>query len=666
MAWTMTATVRGAAAAWGQCRGAVQGGATLRAAPAGGCTTRAPHLAVGPCFGACHVRRGRERCASGDTLHHVTLSRAQPPFCVTRIRHYACHSPTPGFVDDAEGWDFGGRCSGATAASCGRCVPGPDTSDASGAGTLVASLAVGSWDNETASAGVAPGAKLLPLRIADCRGGGRLWASGAVQAFEYAAGAGAAVVITPWADGGALGGGGGHAAVFAPLPHGLLSAAAAAVPARHGKGEGRGRSAAANASASSSAKATAAAAAGAAAEAEAGARRQLFEDAVAPLARAGALVVAADVAPPRGAPAGPTTGAPPGVAPREAGLPCALGRDHPNVVCVAPAGGGGAGADFRVPGSSLLGAYPGGSYAAASGSAAAAGLGGGAAALVWSALGARLGGDYSALGPMVKRLLLDASTAPPPPPTPPADANRAGHIGGAGLSSLHAAGKGGAAASGPSPLPQATPAAGSKYGAPLRLAEAVAAAAARRLPFDVAIAPPPPPQQQQQQQQQLDGVGTGADGVAVPGATLSWYVNQYGATNAAVLQGVLSRPLADMAMSDWEYTSKGDTVLTAVLSARLPIAQRGSYALRVESSDAFALWLGGRRLLLVEDPLAPPEAGEDEKDEDDGEPVAVGGNGGTRRWVARASFDAPGKQGGTAGLGGCRRKGGGGCRRPGM
>jgi hypothetical protein len=523
------------------------------------------------------------------------------------------NSKPPGYPDDAEGWDFGGRCTPAGSSECARCVPGPDASDGSGPGTHAASLAVGSWDNATAAAGVAPGARLMALRVADCHSG-QLWAAAAVEAFEYAAARGAAVVVAPWADAGA--------GLDAPGAGGLLEPRPQTPVALSGADQKRPRSGAAKDGKGG----------GAGAEAAAAARRRLWEDAVRPLRAAGALLVTADIPAPRAAAgAGASAPLPP--------LPCALSGASDAVVCAAAAGRGGAAADLRVPGTGLYGAYPGASYAAASGSSPATAVAGGAAALVWSALGARLGGDYAALGPMVKRLLLSAAKAPAASATPaaasaPAAAAAAGqHKAGAGADghafSMHAAAS--------SPVPPPPP---PRRGAPLRLADAVASASSRRLPFDVAMRPPSGGAVAASQPADSAAV---PPGVAVPGATLSWFVNQYGATNAAVLQGVLAKPLPGMAVSTWEYTSKGDTVLTAVLSAQLPVAAAGpGYALRVASADPFALWLGGRRLLLVEDPTGGPAPGEGDGDGGDVDSAA----GGPRRWVARVAFDAPGEAAG--------------------
>jgi len=116
--------------------------------------------------------------------------------------------------------------------------------------------------------------------------------------------------------------------------------------------------------------------------------------------------------------------------------------------------------------------------------------------------------------------------------------------------------------------------------------------------------------------------------VSRPGVTLSWYVNAYGATNTAVLQAVLHRAHPSMLIDDWEFASKGDTVLSVGLSGQLPIpGAGGGYVIRVESGDAFALWLGGRRLMLVDDP-AIGGAGTAES----GQPV----------WTARVVFEQPG------------------------
>ncbi|GBF99146.1 hypothetical protein Rsub_12113 [Raphidocelis subcapitata] len=452
-----------------------------------------------------------------------------------------------GLVDDVEGWDFGGRCAGA---DCARCAPGPDASDADGAGTHAAALAAGEASNATRTAGVAPGARVMALRVADCRGG-QMWASAAAQAFAYAAAQGASIVLAPWVD-----------AAAAPAP-------------------------------------------GAAAEPEAAraeARRRLFLDALAPLRRAGALVVAADVTLPR-AGAGGAGGAGGGAAPLTAGagLPCALSGEEGGVLCVAPIGGGGPAADVRVPGSLLASAYAGGSHADASGASAAAAVGAGSAALVWSALGKRLGGEYGGLGPTVKRLLVDAAS---PGAAPAATAAALKAPGAAKAGNATSAPAAGAA---PPPPPR---------GLPLRLPQAVSAAASGELPGGGAPIPAPA----------AAGAASPPPSVVLPGVALSWYVNSYGATNAAALQPVLHRTAPGMGVAEWEFASKGDVVLSAVLSGQLPVAAAGGAALRVEAGDPFALWLGGRRLLLVEDAAAGGEVGAD----------------GGRRWTARAAVEAPG------------------------
>ncbi len=464
----------------------------------------------------------------------------------------------PGFTDDTEGWDFGGRCVAAAGGGCGACAPGPDASDEEGTGTHLAALAVGEANALTRTAGVAPGARAMALRISDCHSG-QMWASHAVEALGYALRQGASVVLAPWAG----------AAVADPTGSSNGSAGGAAAVQLQ--------------------------------------RRQLFLDALAPLQRAGVLVVAADVA-------------------GGDGLPCALSGQLDNVLCIGAADGSSRGhntstttssnstgntkaaADLFAPGASLPAAFAGAAHANASGASAAAAVGAGAAALVWSSLGKRLGGDHSALAPMVKRLMVRSAAA----------ADEAGGVVGspAGFNVTIAAAPGAL-------RPR------------LRLTEGVKMAASPNLPGDISVFP-----------EGAEGYAGGAPLTAAsssssssssvqvtvsrPGATLSWYVNSYGATNAAVLQSVLHRVVPAMSIAEWEFASKGETVLSVGLSAQLPVKRAGGgYVIRAESGDAFALWLGGRRLMLVDDP-AVGAAGT----------VAEGGQ---SYWTAGVAFTEPGE-----------------------
>jgi hypothetical protein len=69
---------------------------------------------------------------------------------------------SPGYVDDVEGWDFGGSCADT---ACQRCQAGPDPSDSAGWGTHAAALVAG-WEEEVAgTAGLAPDVSIMALKV---------------------------------------------------------------------------------------------------------------------------------------------------------------------------------------------------------------------------------------------------------------------------------------------------------------------------------------------------------------------------------------------------------------------------------------------------------------------------------------------------------------------
>lgn len=87
-----------------------------------------------------------------------------------------------GFVDDVAGADWIDRDG--------------DPTDRAGHGTHVAGTIAATADNGIGSAGVAPGAKVMPLRFLDSRGAGNV--GDAIAAIEYAVAAGADVINASW------------------------------------------------------------------------------------------------------------------------------------------------------------------------------------------------------------------------------------------------------------------------------------------------------------------------------------------------------------------------------------------------------------------------------------------------------------------------------------
>lgn len=125
-----------------------------------------------------------------------------------------------GFVDDCRGWDFG--------MSDGDVSPGTRTTAGSTAvlppahGTQVAGI-VAAARNGRGTTGVAPDARILPLKVSD--GSNRLWLSAGIGAMAYAAEHGAKVFVASW--GSATGSSALSAAVATLEARGMLLVAAA-------------------------------------------------------------------------------------------------------------------------------------------------------------------------------------------------------------------------------------------------------------------------------------------------------------------------------------------------------------------------------------------------------------------------------------------------------
>lgn len=263
------------------------------------------------------------------------------PWCLDKLLCFACLLAAhvcvaAGYADDAMGWDFGGSCGDI---SCSFCAPGPDPTDTVGWGTHAAAAIAAQPEVASGTAGIAPGVRIMPLKVADCTHGTQMWdvvtqqgdlvksldsssdadqlaqqklqqqprkpvgptllGSAAVQALDYAVINGAHIVLAGWSAGELVGSSGGGS-----VGQCFMGAAAAAEQS-----------------------VDSAAAAGGAGCVEA-VQRALFMDALKPLQEAGVLVVTMqDSASVEGA-AASATGA-------SAHLPCSLSCELDNVVCVS-------------------------------------------------------------------------------------------------------------------------------------------------------------------------------------------------------------------------------------------------------------------------------------------------------------------------------------------
>jgi len=250
----------------------------------------------------------------------------------------AIYTSIPGYIDDAMGWDFGGSCGDIT---CSFCVPGPDPTDAAGWGTHAASVIAAQPEVASGTAGIAPGVRIMPLKIADCRHGTQLWdvaaqqgglqqasqhsdegpetpaaqaaaqqleakaqmqqdsgpvllGSAAVQALDYALLNGAHIVVAGWSAGPLLDiTGGCYLDPTAAAQHGLSSAAA------------RGGSGCVEA-----------------------VQQQLFLDVLRPLQQAGVLVITTQA----GSSSSSSKAGAPAAGPP---LPCSLSCELDNLLCVS-------------------------------------------------------------------------------------------------------------------------------------------------------------------------------------------------------------------------------------------------------------------------------------------------------------------------------------------
>jgi subtilisin family serine protease len=236
-----------------------------------------------------------------------------------------------GYEDDVGGVAFLGRCVGDTyddRGYCMECGPTGDLADIVGHGTHTAGIIAARPEEEVqaqregefggrsfvaapakeraggnattalprpAPRGVAPGARLLPLKVSDCADG-VIWASGVFRAFDYALKAGAQIVSCSFAAvfpdgfgaqnltttlGGADGGGANGGGATSPPVAGAEAGAAVAAISSNSSGSGNASSALAPPPATPPAPAS---------ERE---WARAYSAALAPLARAGVLVVAA-------------------------------------------------------------------------------------------------------------------------------------------------------------------------------------------------------------------------------------------------------------------------------------------------------------------------------------------------------------------------------------
>ncbi|MBD3296309.1 MAG: S8 family serine peptidase [Candidatus Omnitrophica bacterium] len=90
-----------------------------------------------------------------------------------------------GYIDDVSGWDFAGS-------SLYRSLPDNDVMDRHGHGTHVSGIIAAKTDNSIGIAGVAPHARILPIKVLDDRGYGSYMSL--VRGIRYAADMGARVI----------------------------------------------------------------------------------------------------------------------------------------------------------------------------------------------------------------------------------------------------------------------------------------------------------------------------------------------------------------------------------------------------------------------------------------------------------------------------------------
>lgn len=362
------------------------------------------------------------------------------------------------------GWDFGGSCNDA---ACSPCTPGPDPSDVAGWGTHAAAVIAAQPEVTSGTSGIAPGVRVMALKISDCRTGTQLgdyssqqlaagyqsvndvgrdskeWAalsagpallgSAAVQAFDYAVLNGAHIVLAAWQAGDIIDDSlGATAEGSTPSNSTAQSLCVLGADAAAAAGVAGGADVNAN---------------GTAAACIAAVQELIFRDAIKPLEQAGLLVVTMQ----------PDTADSSSTA---ATVPCKLGQDISNVLCVsssqatessanalneqAPASeffdaliytmnrnltaeaeerntvqppdmvSNNGTVSFRqdaqrdsdssnkqlvqlmAPGNNILAGWAWASHAEVSGGSAAAAVAAGAAALTWSALGQALGAQASA------------------------------------------------------------------------------------------------------------------------------------------------------------------------------------------------------------------------------------------------------------------------------
>jgi hypothetical protein len=260
-----------------------------------------------------------------------------------------------GFVDDVMGWDFVGSCADA---ACSRCTPGPDPTDMTGWGTHAAAVIAAQPEVASGTAGIAPGVRVMALKAADCRAGMQLgdWAvqqqelgsseaaagssarqlpghsathpvllaSAAVQAFDYALLNGAHVVLAGWRAGSIL----DDSSSSDEAKAGAASSAANATASTTGSPGHLNCVLGADAGEITSSSNACLAAV----------QQLLFVDALQPLEEAGVLVVTMhpdDTESTSGS--GSTSAAAEDAA--AAPIPCSLGLELSNVLCVASAPG---------------------------------------------------------------------------------------------------------------------------------------------------------------------------------------------------------------------------------------------------------------------------------------------------------------------------------------